>query len=131
VVAAAEARGEAKKAFAFLSPVEIEDENSNSMMKRIELELNVELKLFFAIKITKKLSSMSSSSLSAPAVRAKREIAWSPFSANEFVVGGTDLRFYSLTYKHESTLLRRNENAPLLASQVNFNNIKNRKKKNK
>jgi len=39
--------------------------------------------------------------------KKKQHIAWSPHSPDFFVVGGQDLRFYSLSYKHQSTLLRR------------------------
>jgi hypothetical protein len=77
------------------------------------------------------LASSAASGGGAAAVRAKREIAWSPFSSNEFVVGGTDLRFYSLSYKHGSTLLRRPENAPLVASQVKKKKKKKKQKKTK
>jgi WD repeat-containing protein mio len=52
-------------------------------------------------------ASLSASSVSSPSIRAKRDISWSPHNENELIVGGPDLRFYSLTYKHASTLLRR------------------------
>jgi hypothetical protein len=37
----------------------------------------------------------------------KAHIEWSPHQSDFFVVGGEDLRFYSLRYKNQSTLLRR------------------------